>query len=61
MLFPGEKEAIKKVLEYGERYGYGNLIAHLRKAWAEMLIRKCGIDKDAAIMATNSDPYEIAE
>ena len=30
--FPGEKEAVVTVLKYGEKYGYGNMIAHLRRA-----------------------------
>ena len=40
MLFQGEKEAIQTVLALGAKYGYGNLIAHLRRAWALSLKSK---------------------
>jgi len=59
MLFPGEKEAVAMVLRAGEAYGYGNLIAHLRRAWAINLMTKYGLSKDAAIDATNSSPYPL--
>jgi hypothetical protein len=59
MLFPGEKEAIEQVLRYGQQYGYGNLIAHLKKEWAEMLVKKWGISEESAISATNVSPYPL--
>ena len=40
MFFPGEIKSVELVLSAGENYGYGNMIAHLKKAWAEMLIEK---------------------
>lgn len=48
--FRGEKEDIEKVIQLGERWGYGNLIYHLRRAWSERL-QKDGLPKDTADMA----------
>lgn len=57
-LFPGEKEAIEKVTtDYGPRYGFGNLIAALRRAWADHLIETYGFDEDTADRATIVAPY----
>jgi hypothetical protein len=50
MLFPGEQEAIETVKELGRKYGYGNLIHHLRDAWSEDL-QGHGISRDGADMA----------
>lgn len=36
-LQPGEKEAIKQVIELGKKYGFGNLIAWLKHEWAKTL------------------------
>lgn len=47
--FPGEREAIAKVLEYGGTFGYGNLISHLQEAWSKRL-QDQGIPKPAADM-----------
>lgn len=38
MLFPGELEAVETTIEYGKAYGFGNLIAHLKRAWALYLM-----------------------
>lgn len=58
MMFPGEVEAVKHVLAYAEQYGYGNLIAHLRRAWALRLMEKVpGLTFDRAAEATMTDPY----
>jgi hypothetical protein len=46
--FPGEEDAIKQVIAYGEQYGYGNLINELRKAWYAMLKEKYQFDDDTA-------------
>ena len=59
MLFPNEKEAIERVLAAGEGYGYGNMIAHLKKAWAEMLIKKYKIPEKSALQAADSDAYPL--
>jgi hypothetical protein len=59
-IYPGEKEAIETVLMLGEEFGYGNLIAHLRKAWAEMLMEdNLRLLVRHAIEATNSSPYPL--
>ena len=29
----GEQDAIRRVVEAGESYGYGNMISHLQAAW----------------------------
>ncbi len=57
MLFQGEKEAIETVLSLGAKYGYGNLIAHLRRAWALSLKNKYGGAFEQYLPATNSDAY----
>jgi hypothetical protein len=50
-LQPGEKEAIKKVLEIARAYGYGNLIAHLKRA---------GGTYEKNLLATDTDAYPEA-
>lgn len=57
MLFRGEKEAIEQVLKYGEQYGYGNLIGHLKRAWIKLLMDKWGISLEAATLAADVYPY----
>lgn len=42
-----EKTAINTVVGYGERYGFGNLISHLRTAWAKSLMEH-GLPPDGA-------------
>jgi hypothetical protein len=54
-----EQQAVSKTLEYGKEFGYGNLIAHLRKAWAVSLIKNYGFDIPTATRATIVDPYPI--
>lgn len=58
MIFPGEQDAVLQVLAYADQYGYGNLIAHLRRAWALKLMQ--GNDRlnyEEAVKATNSSAY----
>ncbi len=50
----GERLAIQDVLAYGESYGYGNLITHLRTAWAARLMRS-GLSEAASRRATGRD------
>jgi hypothetical protein len=59
-LFEGEAEAIENVLRCGAQFGYGNMIAHLRKAWAERLRDKYGFSDNDAIRATESSPYPLS-
>jgi len=56
-LFPGEKEAIKTVIALGEKYGYGNLISHLKRAWALHLAQDYGLDYEAALHSTEVSAY----
>jgi hypothetical protein len=55
----GEKEAVKQVLKYGKKYGYGNLIAYLRRDWAESLIKEYKISEELAIRITEVPPYPL--
>ena len=57
-LFPGEVEAVRHVLQFAEQYGYGNLISHLRRAWALYLIAgNPALSYERAIAATNVAAY----
>lgn len=51
-----EQQAIIAVLDYGERFGFGNLISHLATAWAARLMAD-GIREDAARAATGNAGY----
>lgn len=60
MLYPGEKEAVETVLKHGAQYGYGNLIAHLGRAWAEELVKDYGVSEKAAIdRVSHQTPYSL--
>jgi hypothetical protein len=58
MLLPGEENAILMVVDTGKKYGYGNLIAHLKREWAERLILQ-GVPEQAALLATNVSAYPL--
>jgi hypothetical protein len=58
MLFPKEQEAIKAVITAGQDYGYGNMIAHLKRAWAESLVDS-GLKEKSALAATNVSSYPL--
>ena len=60
MLFAGEKEAIERVLDAGRAYGYGNMIAHLKRAWAKLLIAD-GLSEEAALKAADTSAYPVKE
>lgn len=58
MLFRGEEEAVRQVLQLAETYGYGNLIAHLKRGWALHLMK--GNDRlsyENALHATDVSAY----
>ena len=59
-LFAGEEEAIKQALDAGGKFGYGNMIAHLKKAWAEQLLQN-GLPLEAAVEAADTSAYPIDE
>ena len=57
-VFPGEVEAVRHVLLFAEQYGYGNLISHLRRAWALHLIAgNSALSYERAVAATNVTAY----
>lgn len=56
--FNGEKEDVLKVLQIAEKWGYGNLIAHLKHEWAKKLMAD-GISKETALAATNVSSYPV--
>lgn len=58
-LSPGEQHAVDTVLKAGEMYGYGNMIAHLKKAWAEMLIEECGLIGEHALEVADAKAYPL--
>jgi hypothetical protein len=59
-MFGGEAEAVEKVIEAGERYGYGNMMAHLATAWALKLRDGEGLPEKVAIeCVSNRGPYPL--
>ena len=60
-LLPGEFEAINAVLRAARDYGHGNMIAWLRRDWAEMLRDEWGMSEQNAINATIVTPYPLRE
>ncbi|MEN6431287.1 MAG: hypothetical protein ABFD06_00100 [Smithella sp.] len=55
----GEEKAIETVIKAGDQYGYGNMIAHLKRVWAENLRDKWGLPEKAALEATNVSAYPL--
>jgi hypothetical protein len=54
-----EKVAILNTIEAGHAHGFGNLMAWLQTAWAQMLVED-GIDAEGAIDATKDrSPYPL--
>lgn len=47
------------VLEAGAAHGYGNMLAHLRTAWARQLA-KGGLEDETAINHVGGDCYPFA-
>ena len=52
-----EIEAIKLVLDAGAEYGYGDMIRHLKTAWARHLIDKYGMDEKLARISSGGEGY----
>lgn len=50
-----EQLAIRAILLAGERFGYGNLIAHLQTAWAKSLMDHYSMSEETAREATARD------
>lgn len=55
----GEKEAVERMLEDAEIYGYGNFIAHLKAAWRDKLMKEHGFSEEAAIKCADVTAYPI--
>lgn len=53
--FPGEQEAILTVKDLGRKYGFGNLIQHLRVAWYEALMERKEFDAASARQGAGLD------
>jgi len=60
-LYPGEQHAVDSVLKAGEMYGYGNMIAHLKKTWAELLRDKWDLDEESALRAADTSAYPLSK
>lgn len=48
---------MQTVIRLAQTYGFGNLIAHLKRAWALDLKKKYGGSYDHHLIATNIDAY----
>jgi len=53
----GERKAVKRVIEAGQSYGFGNMIAHLNTAWAKHLMEHWGMSEEAARGSTHGSGY----
>jgi hypothetical protein len=54
-----EREAVRLVLEAGASHGYGNLISHLRTAWAAMLMAEYGFSLEEAQRGAGGAGYPL--
>ena len=54
-----EEQAIEIVVTLAKQYGYGNLIAHLKREWAEYLIDTYGFENSIALQATDVSAYPL--
>jgi len=54
-----EQDAIKQAVVLGEKFGYGNIISHLRSAWARRLHETDGIPLEASYQATSGGYYSV--
>ncbi len=54
-----EQEAIKAVVAYGKRFGFGNLISHLKSAWAEDLMLTYGFTEQQGMEAAGGGGYSV--
>ena len=56
---PGEADAIKRLLAIADMYGYGNCIAHLKRAWAIWLMENSSMSYEQALLATDVPAYPL--
>lgn len=54
-----EQQAIRTVVDLGKVHGFGNLIAHLRSAWALYLIEGDYLDEKTAMSGVGKDGYPV--
>lgn len=59
MIFEGEIQSVKQVIEIADKYGYGNLIAHLKQRWALKLIEEYNFSEEQAIKAADVSAYPL--
>ena len=52
-----EQDAIRRVLAAGAVHGYGNMISHLKTAWAKSLMEKWDMDEKSARITSGGDGY----
>jgi hypothetical protein len=58
VMFPGEREALQYAASLADIYGYGNLIAWLKRAWAlKLMAHSLGLTYEKAVMATDTPAY----
>ena len=56
---PEEKRAAQKVIEAGHKFGFGNMMALLRREWAETLMREYGFSASLAVQASKPGIYGL--
>lgn len=61
VIFPGEDAAVQAALAAGAKYGYGNLIAHLKRAWAMKLMQEYAFPETDALKAADTTAYPIGK
>lgn len=54
-----EQESIRNVCELGSMFGYGNLISHLKAAWAATLMKQYGFTEEEAQKAAGEGGLPI--
>ena len=52
-----EEEALQKADEIAKEHGYGNVIAFLKRKWADRLKDKWGASEKDAVKATDVSAY----
>lgn len=60
VLSDAEEEAIRAVLRAGAAFGYGNMISHLKTAWAKTLMDEWDMTEESARLAAGGNGYPFA-
>jgi len=58
-LFAGEKLGVEAAIATGAMYGFGNLIAYLKRQWAENLRDKWDMSEESALAAADTSAYPL--